>query len=91
MMLTRSNVTQDARQHSVKPVSFENEGMVDNVSSSDETSTGIEDLLTDSYRRKISGDVMKQFPSDDKSDNNIHVKVQQQRCRRTGRSLQNVL
>jgi hypothetical protein len=93
MLLNMSNVTRKPRRRLVKPVSFENEDTVNNVSifSSDETSTGIEDLLTDSYRRQISGDVTKQSPSDDKSDNNIHVKVQQQRCRRTGRSLQNVL
>jgi len=93
MLLNRSNVTRKPHRRSVKPASFENEGMVNNVSvsSSDETSTGIEDLLTDSYRRQISGDVTRQSPSDDKSDNNIHVKVQQQRCRRTGHSLQNVL
>jgi hypothetical protein len=93
MLLTRSNVTRKPRRRSVKPASFENEGTVNNVfvSSSDETSTGIEDLLTDSYRQQISGDVRKQSPSDDKSDNNIRVEVQQQRCRRTSRSLQNVL
>jgi hypothetical protein len=92
-MLFRSNVTRKPRQCSVKPANFENEGTVNNVSvsSSDDTSTGIEDLLTDSYRQHISGNVMNQYPSDDKSDNNIHVKVQQRRCRRTGRSLQNVL
>jgi hypothetical protein len=90
-MLTRSNVTRKPRQYSVKPASFENEGTVNNVSSSDETSTGIEELLTDSYRRQISGNMMKQYPSDDKSDNNVYVKVQQQRRRRTSRSLQNVL
>ena len=91
ILLTRSNVTRKPRQCSVKPASFENEGTMNNVSSSDETSTGIEDLLTDSYRRQMSGNVTKQSPSDDKSDNNIHVKVQQQRRRRTCRSLQNVL
>ena len=93
MSLTRSNVTRKPRQCSVKPASFKNEGTVNNVSvsSSDETSTGIEDLLTDSYRRQVSGNVPKLSPSDDKSDNNIHIKVQQQRCRRIGRSLQNVL
>jgi len=91
MLLTRSNVTQKPRRCSVKPTRFENEGTVSNVSSSDETSTGIEDLLTDSYRWQISGNVTKQSPSDDKSHNNIHVKEQQQRCRRTGHSLQNIL
>jgi len=90
-MLTRSNITRELRRHSVKPMSFENESMVDNVSSSDETSTGIEDLLTDSYRRQVSGNVTKLSPSDDKSDNNIHVKVQKQRRRRTDRSLRNNL
>ena len=92
-MLTRSNVTRKPRQYSVKPAINENEGTVNNVYvfSSDETSTGIEDLFTDSYRRQVSGNVTKLSPSDDKSDNNIHVKVQQQRCRQTSRSLQNVL
>jgi len=87
MLLTKSNVIQKPRQCSVKPVSYENVY----VSSSDETSTGIEDLLTDSYRQQVAGNVTKLSPSDDKSDNNIHVKAQQQRRRQTSHSLQNVL
>ena len=90
-MLTRSNITQKSRRRSVKPVRFGNEGTVNNVSSSDEMSTGIEDLFTDSYRRQISRNVTKQCPSDDTSDSNTHVKVQQQRCRQTSRSLHSVL
>jgi hypothetical protein len=91
MLLTRSNVTKERRQPSVKPVSSENEDTVNNVSSSDETSTGIEDLYTDSYKRQISGDVMKQFPSDDKSDSNIRRTVRKQKCRRTSQLHQTVL
>ncbi|GFG39161.1 hypothetical protein Cfor_06469 [Coptotermes formosanus] len=71
MLLTRSNTCREPHQCSVKPVSFEHQDTLNNVSSSDETSTGIEDLFTDSYRQKISRDVMKQFPSSDKSDDRL--------------------
>jgi hypothetical protein len=91
MLLTRSPITQKPPPRSVKPVSFVSEGMEDNGSSSDGTSTGIEDLLTDSYRRQISGNVTKQSTSDDNSDNTIHIQVQHKRCRRSSRLLQNVL
>jgi hypothetical protein len=71
MLSTRSNITRKPRQCSVKPVIFKNEDEVNNILSSDETSTGIEDLFTESCRRQISGNVAKQFPNDDKSDSTI--------------------
>jgi hypothetical protein len=89
--LTRSPITRKRRPRSVKPMRFVSEGMENNGSSSDGTSTGIEDLFTDSYRWQISGNVTRQSISDDKSYNTIHIQVQQQRCRRSSRLLQNVL
>jgi hypothetical protein len=44
-------------------VVFKNENVADRDSSSDKSSAGIEDILTDSHRRQFSGDIMEKIGS----------------------------
>jgi hypothetical protein len=65
---SRNNMSRESHKCSVNSVVFRNENIADKDSSSDRSSAGIEDLLTDSHRQQFSGDIMENIHSSDTAD-----------------------